>query len=134
MPEAARAVAFKLTTPNTVSPELVAADGKYYVVRLNGITPGHKRTLAESDRSIRVVILQQKMADREKALDEELRKKYPVEIDDAALAQVKVPAGIDFDAGTSASRWVPQSPAPSGTASAGPAPERTAPGNTDGGR
>jgi hypothetical protein len=31
------------------------------------------------------------MAEREKALEDELRQKFPVEIDDKALAGVKVP-------------------------------------------
>ena len=35
------------------------------------------------------------MAERERALEEELRKKFPVEIDETALAAVKLPAGVD---------------------------------------
>ncbi len=60
-------------------------------MRLNGVTPPHKRTLAESDRAIRVLLIQEKMAERERALEDDLRKKFPVQIDEGALAAVKVP-------------------------------------------
>jgi hypothetical protein len=59
---------------------------------LSGLTPGHERTLAEAERQIRVELLKQKMKAQEDALDAELRKKYKVEIDEAALAKVSVDA------------------------------------------
>jgi hypothetical protein len=95
VPDAVRAAAYTLKAAGDVAPELVEADGKQYVVRLNGVTPPHKRTLQEADRAIRVLLVQEKMADRERALEDELRKKFPVEIDDRALGAVKVPTGSE---------------------------------------
>ena len=95
VPDAVRAAAFKLKDLNEVGAELVESDGRLFIVRLNGITQPHKRTLQEADRAIRVLLVQEKMAEREKALEEELKKKFPVEVDEGALANVKLPAGVD---------------------------------------
>ncbi|MGK4001973.1 peptidylprolyl isomerase [Sorangium sp. So ce1036] len=91
VPEPVRAAAFLIGSVGAVSDELVEADGRFYIVRLSGLTAGHRRELAEAERSIRVALLQQKMQDQERALEEELRKKFPVELNDAALATVKLP-------------------------------------------
>ncbi len=141
VPDAVREVAFKLAAKEQVADALVEAEGKQYIVRLAGITPGHRRTLQEADRQIRVAILQQRMADMEKKLDAELRVKFPVQVDDKVLADVKLPGAL-VDAATAPSPWSKKaddgggaapSPAPSDSASAGapgtPAPQ---PGNKDG--
>ena len=104
VPEAAREAAFKLPAVGAVADSVVEAEGKFFVVRLSGMTAGHKRTLQEADRSIRVAILQQKLQDMEVKLDEELRAKFPVEIDDKALSQIKLPAAF-VDAATAPSPW-----------------------------
>lgn len=124
VPDAVRAAAFKLQTKEQVADSVIEADGKFYVVRLSGVTPGHKRTLQEADRSIRVAILQQRMADMEKKLDEELRAKFPVQIDDKALAEIKLPSAL-VDAATQPSPWSKDkdaggAPSPSGSPSADP--------------
>ena len=61
VPDPVRAAAFKLKSVGQVAADLVEADGKQYVVRLNGITAAHKRSLAEADRAIRVLLIQEKM-------------------------------------------------------------------------
>jgi DNA-directed RNA polymerase subunit F len=94
VPEAARAAAFKMAGPGSVSSELLEIEGKQFILRINGVTASHKRTLAESERSIRVLLTQEKMAQREEALEAELRKKFPVQVDEKALAAVKVPEGM----------------------------------------
>jgi hypothetical protein len=94
VPEPVRAAVFTIGNVGSIAGELVEVEGKYYVVRMNGITAGHHRTLAEADRSIRVSILQQKMQDQERALEEQLKKKFPVQIDDAALAAIKLPEQV----------------------------------------
>jgi hypothetical protein len=104
VPEPVRAAVFKIAEVGTVADDLVAADGKLWVVRMTGLTAAHSRTLAEADRSIRVLIIQQKMAEREKALEDELRKKFPVQIDEQALSQVKVPSVADVEAAATP-RW-----------------------------
>jgi peptidyl-prolyl cis-trans isomerase C len=105
VPAPARAMTFKLDGVGTVAGELVEAEGKQYILRLNGVTPPHRRSLAEADRSIRVLLVQEKMQQRERALEDELRKKYPVEVDDKALAAVKMPSGMDRWFAMDTSMW-----------------------------
>ena len=95
MPSPLRVEAYKRKAVGDVAADLVDVEGKLYIVRLNGITAGHKRTLAEAERSIRVALIQDKLLERERALDAELRKKFPVEIDEKALAGVKLPAALE---------------------------------------
>jgi hypothetical protein len=121
VPEPVRAAVFKLKDVNDVSPDLVESEGRWMVVRLIGLTQPHKRTLAEADRAIRVLLVQEKMAERERLLEEELKKKFPVQIDDAALASVRVPAldkadgptpGQEAAAASAMGAPPPQPPAP----------------------
>ncbi|HEX3850870.1 MAG TPA: hypothetical protein VHW01_07870, partial [Polyangiaceae bacterium] len=49
------------------------------------------RSFQDSERTIRVALVQQKIRDREEQLETELKQRYPVAVDDEALAQVKVP-------------------------------------------
>lgn len=104
VPDPVRAAVFKIAQVGIVADDLVEVGDKLWVVRMTGQTAAHSRSLAEADRSIRVLLIQQKMAEREKALEAELRKKFPVEIDEKALAQVKVPTAADVEAGASP-RW-----------------------------
>jgi hypothetical protein len=91
VPEPVREVAFKLAKVGDVHGELVAHEGKFYIVRLAGQTAGHVRSLAEAERQIRVELLKRKMKKLEDDLVAELRKKHKVEIDEAALAKVGAP-------------------------------------------
>jgi peptidyl-prolyl cis-trans isomerase C len=91
IPGPVRKALFEIPQIGGVYPGVVADQGKYYVLRMTGKTDARDRTQAEADRSIRVSILQQKIQDREKQLEAELRKKYPVRVDQAALAQVEIP-------------------------------------------
>ena len=101
-----RAARIQIGNVGAVGDHVVEAEGKQYVLRLVGITAGHTRTLAEADRSIRVAILQQKMQEKEQALEAELRQKFPVVVDDRALAAVKLPAVLEqADAWSGASPW-----------------------------
>jgi hypothetical protein len=125
VPEAVRAAIFKLKVVNEVGPELVEAEGRQFIIRLAGVTQPHKRTLLEADRSIRVLLMQEKMNERERALEEELKKKFPVEVDEAALAAVKLPANLD--------KPEKQEPAPSGEPAPAPAPDGAQGGPPQGG-
>jgi hypothetical protein len=89
VPPAMREAVFKIAKVGDVHPEVVSAGGKHYVVRMTGLTAAYERPVAEADRQIRVAILKQKMVEQEKQLEEELRKKYTVEIDESVLARVK---------------------------------------------
>jgi hypothetical protein len=93
-----RAAVFEIKSVGDVLDRYVkAADGKFYVIRLGQKTDAHERTLAEADRTIRVKLAQDKLRALEDALLEELKKEFPVQIDEAALAQVHV--GPILDAG-----------------------------------
>lgn len=107
VPQPVRVAAFQIAAIGGVGGAVVEAEGKFYVVRLSGLTKGHTRTLAESDRAIRVKLLEQRLADLEKTFEEELRKKYPVTIDEQALSTVKLPPAMDKVDWTSGASWRP---------------------------
>lgn len=89
IPEPLRAAIFKIERVGDVYKDVIAHDKKFYVVRLAGRTQAHERTFAEAERQIRVELLKVKMRELEDGLAQDLRKKYKVEIDDAALAKVQ---------------------------------------------
>jgi hypothetical protein len=91
VPEEVRAAVFQIGKVGDVLPSVVkAADGRFYVVRLTVKTDPVERTREDADRSIRVKLSQDKLRAAEDALLAQLRTKYPVQIDDNALATVKV--------------------------------------------
>ena len=96
---AVRSAAFEIGAVGDVLGRVVEDDSGFHVVRLVGKTDPHDRSLADADRSIRVAILQAKIAERESALEAELRKQFPVTIDEQALAKVEVPHATEGDAG-----------------------------------
>jgi peptidyl-prolyl cis-trans isomerase C len=102
-------------------------DAKFYVVRLTQKTDAHERTYAEAERSIRVRLVQEKIREREEALLAQLKTQFPVQIDDAVLATVRVDLAPEpaspTPAGDAASPNGPHS-APSGSASAHPPPTK----------
>lgn len=120
VPEQLRAAVFTAVTKvGDVSTSLLESDGKFFILRLSGITAAHARSLQESDRSIRVAILQQRMLEKEKQLEADLRQKITVEIDERALASVKMPEGLDkTDTQSAASPWPAPAPAPAPAAAA----------------
>jgi DNA-directed RNA polymerase subunit F len=103
VPEEVRAAAFEIAKVNDVLNRAVAAGGRFYVVRLTQKLEAHARTFAEAERTIRVKLAQDQMRAAEQRLVDGLREKFPVQIDEAALAAVKVdladPAVSDRDGG-----------------------------------
>lgn len=93
-----RAAAFAIPEVGAIADASVASGGKHYVVRLTQKIPPHERTYEESERSIRVKLAQERLRAKEDDLIAELRKSVKVEIDEAALATVKVDVG-QADAG-----------------------------------
>jgi hypothetical protein len=90
IPEEVRAAVFGLAKVGDVAPDPVASGGKLYVVKLSAKTDPHDRTLQDAERTIRVRLAQDKIHAGQDAMLEDLKKRYPVTIDDAALATVKV--------------------------------------------
>jgi hypothetical protein len=93
VPDEVRAAVFEIGNVGDVLPRVVPAGSKFYIVKLASKSEGHDRSLQDAERSIRVRLAQEKLRAAEDALVDELRKQYPVEIDEAALAQVKVDGG-----------------------------------------
>lgn len=103
VPDEVRAAVYQIEAPGGVHDGVVAAGGKFYVVRLVQKLAAHERTFAEAERAIRVKLAQDKLRAREEQLLAELRKSIKVEVDEAALATVSVeaapPAPASRDAG-----------------------------------
>ncbi|MCC6213727.1 MAG: peptidyl-prolyl cis-trans isomerase [Polyangiaceae bacterium] len=111
VPEAVRGAVFEIAAVGGVLGRPVAAEGKHYVVRMTGKTDARDRSFEEAQRSIRVSILQERIRAAEAALEQELRGRFAVKVDDAALAKVEVRLEAPEAAGSAA-------PAPSGSAPA----------------
>jgi len=94
VPNEVRDAVFELGKMGDVHAKVLAARGKFYVIRLGSISKGHTRSLSEADRSIRVAITQKRLREREQALEDELRAKFKVEIDEEALAEVPIPESL----------------------------------------
>lgn len=99
VPELVREAAFAIADVGGVADKVVPADGKFFVVKLTQKLPAHERTYEEAERSIRVKLAQDRLRKKEDELLAELRKSVHVEIDENALATVKVHMG---DAGADA--------------------------------
>lgn len=97
IPAEVRAALFEAHAVGDVVPRVVASGGKYYVVKFASKSDAHDRSLADAERTIRVKLAQDALVAKEGAMLEELRKQYPVQVDEAALA--KVAAGVSLDAG-----------------------------------
>jgi peptidyl-prolyl cis-trans isomerase C len=90
IPAEVRAGAFEIAAVGGVLPRVVPSGGKIYVVKFTSKADPHDRSYADAERSIRVKLAQDKLHGRQEELVDELRKRYPVKIDEAALAAVKV--------------------------------------------
>jgi peptidyl-prolyl cis-trans isomerase C len=90
IPEPVRAAVFDLQAVGDIGHRPVAADRKFYVVKLASMTEGHDRSLQDAERSIRVKLAQDAAHARETALIEELRRQFPVQVDEKALGEVRV--------------------------------------------
>jgi peptidyl-prolyl cis-trans isomerase C len=92
VPEALRAAVFELEKVGGVLARVVEADGAFHIVRMTGKTDARDRTFADAERSIRVALVQERIRTREAELENELKKKYPVTIDETQLAKIALPA------------------------------------------
>ncbi len=91
VPDPIRSAAYEIPKVGDVLSRVIpGGDGRFYVVRLTQKVDAHARTLGEADRSIRVKIAQEKMKQKEDAMLASLRSQYPVQIDEAAIANVHV--------------------------------------------
>jgi parvulin-like peptidyl-prolyl isomerase len=101
VPEEVRRAVFTLAQAGDVVPSPVAVGNRFYVVKLTSKTDPHVRTLPETERTIRVKLAQAKVHDKQEAMLDDLRTRFPVKIDEAALSLVKVDlSGADAGTGT----------------------------------
>lgn len=91
VPEQLRAAVFEIDKVGGVLPRVVAGPGGFHVVRMTGKTDARDRSFADAERSIRVALVQERIRAREAELETELKKKYPVTIDEAQLAKIPLP-------------------------------------------
>lgn len=92
VPEPLRAAVFEIAQVGGVLGHLVRTDnGHFHVVRMTGRTEARDRSFQDSERTIRVALVQQRIREREAQLESELKQRFPVSIDEKALAEVKVP-------------------------------------------
>lgn len=91
VPEALRAAVFEIKDLGGVLDRVVAESGHFHVVRMTGRTEARDRSYQDAERTIRVALVQERIRAREAELERELKKRYPVSVDDQALSQVKVP-------------------------------------------
>jgi len=92
VPDPLRAAVFEIDKLGGVLPRLVAQGGQFHVVRMTGKTDARDRTFADAERAIKVALVQERIRAREAELESELKKKYPVTIDETALAKIPLPA------------------------------------------
>jgi peptidyl-prolyl cis-trans isomerase C len=91
VPEPVRAAAFEIEKVGDVLGRVVEAASAFHVVRLTAKSDPRDRPLEEADRTIRVLIAQERLHRAEAALEKDLRARIPVHVDEAALAKVVVP-------------------------------------------
>jgi parvulin-like peptidyl-prolyl isomerase len=91
VPEAVRAAAFEIGQVSGVLGRTVEDAGSFHVVRLTGKNDPRDRSLEEAERPIRVRLMQENLRRAEEELGRELRARFPVQVDDAALAKAAVP-------------------------------------------
>lgn len=91
VPEAVRVAAFAIESVPGVFDHVVEDSGAFHVVRLTGKNEPRDRTLEEAERPIRIRLVQENLRKAEEDLERDLRVRFPVQVDDAALAKVPVP-------------------------------------------
>jgi len=108
VPPEVREAVFALAKIGDITDRVIAAsDHKFYLVRMTQKTDAHERSYAEAERSIRVRLVQDKLREKEEALLAQLKAEFPVQIDDQALATVKVDLAGDGGAAPAASASPP---------------------------
>jgi peptidyl-prolyl cis-trans isomerase C len=99
VPDALRAAVFQIDKVGDVLDHVVPDGGRFHIVRMTGRTEARDRSFQDAERTIRVALVQQRIHEREDQLEQDLKQRFPVTIDDEALTQVKVP---EADAGSAA--------------------------------
>ena len=89
-PAAVREAAFAIEQVGKVYPKLVEDGGGYHIVMLTGKRAELKRTYEQAKRAIRHKLTRERKEEAMQTLTERLRKEIAVDVDYAALDEVKV--------------------------------------------
>lgn len=90
IPAAVAAVAFELPRLGAVSPEVVPADGKFWLVKLTGRRAAMNRTIEEASRTIRQRLWSERRDSAVESFVDGLREDANIEIDRTALEHVRI--------------------------------------------
>ncbi len=90
-----RAALFQIPEIGQIYPQVVVSAGNFYILKLTQKTDPRERSFAEAERTIRAKLSEDSVQRQQDALLAELKTKFPVTIDEAALATVHV----DIDGG-----------------------------------
>jgi hypothetical protein len=91
VPDPVREAAFKVTNVGDTFPSVVEADKKFYVIKVTSKTDSRARTFEEAQRAIRTAVVQAHLDEKQKALENDLRQRFPVKVDEAALEKMPMP-------------------------------------------
>jgi len=89
LPEPVLRALFEIPEVGKTAEKPVQVGGRYYVLRLTGRTEARRRTFAEAERSIRVRLVQERIAEAERQLLETARQRFPVTMDSAAIGRLR---------------------------------------------
>lgn len=93
VPAEVRAAVFEVGRVGEILPRVVAANGLFYIVKLESKSDAHDRTEEDADRSIRMKLSHEAARAREDEMLDDLRRQIGVQIDEAAVASVNPDAG-----------------------------------------
>lgn len=88
VPPAVRKALFEIKAQGDVYPDVVSDQEGHYLVRLVAISAARQRTFGEAETTIRVQLLEQRYKARESEVLAQLQKTLPIEINEAALAEL----------------------------------------------
>jgi parvulin-like peptidyl-prolyl isomerase len=91
VPDPVREAVFKLAAVGDTVPTVIESEKKFYIVRVSGKTDARSRSFEEAQRAVRTAVVQAKVDEKEKALEKDLRQRFPVKVDDAALEKMPMP-------------------------------------------
>lgn len=86
IPEAVRQAAFEIEAVGKVHSKVISVGERHFIVRLVSKNDAGRRSFEEAERSVRIRVTEDRLRNAEKAYETELAQKYPLRIDETALA------------------------------------------------
>ena len=91
LPAELRKALFEIKGIGDIYPQVVKTDEGFHIVRLIGKSDARSRSLDEAQRAIRVAVVRDKVREAERKFEEDLRRRFPVTVDQKALATITLP-------------------------------------------